>query len=79
MRRGFLASLGRAMTWGAVQHWRHGRRRMPSWAALVLAEQLEERARVASELATGLRAHAEKMDALPVPVHGRLYARKPPE
>lgn len=75
-QRGFLSSIGRPLTWGAVKHWRSGRNRLPAWAARAMAGQLEERARIASGLAAELQAHADRMDATPMFVHGRAYPRK---
>lgn len=74
--RGFLSSMGRPLTWSAVQHWKAGRNRLPAWAARAMAAQLGERGRIALALEAELLAHAERMDATPMLVHGRAYPRK---
>lgn len=45
---------GRA-TWGAVKHWRDGRRRVPEWAATVLADYIEARASLGLAIVAELR------------------------
>lgn len=75
--KGFLSSVGRPLTWGAVKHWKAGRNRLPAWAARAMAAQLGERGRMALALEAELLAHADRMDVTPMLVHGRAYPRKP--
>lgn len=39
-RAAVLALLGRPISWGMVQHWMSGRKRMPSWAVERVCERL---------------------------------------
>lgn len=52
-RRGLMHAMGRVVTWGAVAHWRAGRRRVP----LDIAEALLER--VCAELAAAKALEAQ--------------------
>jgi hypothetical protein len=58
--RGVLSLLGNRVTWAYVRHWMTGRRPIPGWARLLLADYLEGRARVALDLAAELRAEPER-------------------
>jgi hypothetical protein len=57
--RGVLALLGQSVTWAAVQHWRNGRRPLPSWAATALAVHIEARLESGKELVAELRELAK--------------------
>lgn len=59
-RRAVLAILPRPVTWGAVQHWKTGRKRMPVWACEALADYLERRAAADLALAGRLREAARE-------------------
>lgn len=58
LRRGVLLTLGRTITREGWQHWTHGRRTLPAWAAEALANEIEARAKAGIEIAAELRAHA---------------------
>ena len=68
--RTILSLLDFRVTFGAVRHWSHGRRSLPSWAARAWADAIESRSRRGLQLVDELRAHADKMDARPAPRHG---------
>lgn len=59
-------TLGRAVTWSAVRHWRSGYRPLPVWAARVLADQIEARCRHGLMLVDALRSHAHDMGERPM-------------
>lgn len=43
-RRTILAVLDNRVTWGAVKHWRKGRRRAPQWALQAVLSTIEAKA-----------------------------------
>lgn len=55
-RRGILGLLRGAVSWGAWQHWRSGRRAMPAWARDIIADAIETRARSGLAIVAELRA-----------------------
>lgn len=42
-RASVLKLFGHRVTWGAISHWRHGRRALPQWARELLIEAMETR------------------------------------
>ena len=53
-RRAILAIFENRITWGAIRHWRKGRRTPPQWARKLIAEHL----------AHGARRYAQPLEAL---------------
>lgn len=62
-RKGILAIIGRTVTWGAVAHWRAGRRKLPVDVAICLAENIEARAANGLALAQELRNYVATEEA----------------
>ena len=54
-QRGVLSILGRIVTWGAANHWRSGRRRLPVDIAASLVEHIEARSLSGLALVSELR------------------------
>lgn len=54
-RRGLMSLIGRPVTWGAIAHWRAGRRRLPVDVALAHAEAIEARCHSGLAIAAELR------------------------
>ena len=75
---GMRETLGRAATWAAVRHWRSGYRPFPAYAARVMADTIEARARHGLALADDLRRHARDMDERPRPLAGCCAPRDVP-
>src|SRR5580698_6135198 len=61
----FLSVLGMRVTWGAVAGWISGRRKLPAWAAEMIAEHIASRCETGLHLAAELRAYAEALEASP--------------
>ena len=58
------------MTWGAVAGWISGRRKLPAWAAEMIAEHIASRCASGLHLAAELRAYAEALEAAPRQLRG---------
>lgn len=68
--------LPRAYTWGAVRHWRRGRRTLPPDVAIALADHIDARGAECVALSADLRAHAAAEIAKPKVLYG-MFAPDP--
>ncbi len=62
IKRGLGELMQGRVSWSSIRDWRTGRRSLPSWAALILADAIEGRALRGLELVAELRAyHAQRV------------------
>ena len=60
-RKEIIATLGRPVTWGLIQHWMAGRRRVPAWAVERIQAHLAAQSEAVAEAASGGRgAHCAR-------------------
>lgn len=75
LRGGMLSVLARPVTWGAVQHWFHGRRPLPGWAARAIEDRIRREVLVGEQLLSELAAYRAEQVARLRHQPGKLSGR----
>ena len=83
VQKGMLESLGKAITWQAVQHWVTGRRTFPVWAAAAIRDHIRRRCdtglAICAELDAYIDAESKRVKRLHLPQAYPTRVRGPDE